>query len=175
MNLKNYIRSIPDYPKRGILFRDITTLIKDEKAFEETINQIVERSKKFKFNKIAAIESRGFVFASAVSYILKKPFIMLRKKNKLPAETHSIDFELEYGTATIEVHKDSIKENDSVLIIDDLIATGGTAEAAAKLIEKSGGEVAGFVFVINLFDLGGKDLLEKKGYKCFSLLDFPGH
>ena len=107
MNLKDFIRSIPDYPKKGILFRDITTLIKDEKAFSETINQIVERSKKVNFDKIAAIESRGFVFASAVSYILKKPFIMLRKKDKLPADTHSVDFELEYGTATIEVHKDS--------------------------------------------------------------------
>ena len=127
MDLKNHIRSIPDYPKKGILFRDITTLIKNEEAFAETINQIIEKSKKFKFNKIAAIESRGFVFASAVSYVLKKPFIMLRKKNKLPAEVHSIDFELEYGTATIEVHKDSIEKNDSVLIIDDLIATGGTA------------------------------------------------
>ena len=101
MNLKNHIRSIPDYPKKGILFRDITTLIKNEDAFEDTINQIVERSEKFEFDKIAAIESRGFVFASAVSYLLKKPFIMLRKKNKLPADVHSIDFELEYGTATI--------------------------------------------------------------------------
>ncbi len=128
MDLKDYIRSIPDYPKKGILFRDITTLIKDEKAFAETINQIVERSKKFRIDKIGAIESRGFVFASAVSYILKKPFIMLRKKNKLPADTYSTDFELEYGTATIEVHKDSINKNDNVLIIDDLIATGGTAE-----------------------------------------------
>ncbi len=128
MNLKDFIRSIPDYPKKGILFRDITTLIKDEKAFKETINQIVERSKKVEFDKIAAIESRGFVFASAASYILEKPFIMLRKKNKLPADVHSIDFELEYGTATIEVHKDSIERNEKVLIIDDLIATGGTAE-----------------------------------------------
>jgi adenine phosphoribosyltransferase len=131
MNLKDHIRSIQDYPKKGILFRDITTLIKDKNAFAETIEQIVERSKKFKFDKVAAIESRGFVFASAVSYVLKKPFILLRKKNKLPAEVHSVDFELEYGTATIEVHKDSIEKNDSVLIIDDLIATGGTAEAAA--------------------------------------------
>ena len=155
MNLKDYIRSIPDYPKKGILFRDITTLIKDENAFAETINQIIERSKKYNFTKIAAIESRGFVFASAVSYILKKPFIMLRK-NKLPADVHSIDFELEYGTATIEVHKDSINEKDKVLIIDDLIATGGTAEAAAKLIEISKGKVAAFIFVINLFDLGGQ-------------------
>ena len=110
MGLKNYIRSIPNYPKKGILFRDITTLIKDENAFRECIDQIVERSKKYKIDKIAAIESRGFVFASAVSYILKKPFIMLRKKNKLPADVYSVDFELEYGTATIEVHKDSINK-----------------------------------------------------------------
>ena len=175
MDLKKFIRSVPDYPKKGILFRDITTLIKDEKAFEETINQIIEKSKKFNFNKIAAIESRGFVFASAVAYILKKPFIMLRKKNKLPAETYSVDFELEYGTATIEVHKDSINQDDSVLLIDDLIATGGTAEAAAKLVEISKGSVSGFIFVINLFDLGGCDNLLKKGYKIENLIDFPGH
>ena len=175
MNLKDFIRSIPDYPKKGILFRDITTLIKDEKAFAETINQIVERSKKFKVDKIAAIESRGFVFASAVSYLLKKPFIMLRKKNKLPADTYSVDFELEYGTATIEIHKDSIDKNDSVLIIDDLIATGGTAEAAAKLVEMSNAKIAAFVFAINLFDLGGSDNLIKKGYHVENLMDFPAH
>ena len=175
MNLKDFIRSIQDYPKKGILFRDITTLIKDENAFTETIKQLVEGSKKFEFDKIAAIESRGFVFASAVSYVLKKPFIMLRKKNKLPADVHSVDFELEYGTATIEVHKDSIKKNDNVLIIDDLIATGGTAEAAAKLVEISGGKVACFMFVINLFDLKGSDKLIKKGYKVVNLIEFPGH
>ena len=175
MDLKDYIRSIKDYPKKGILFRDITTLIKDEVAFEKTINQIIERSKKFKVDKIAAIESRGFVFASAVSYILKKPFIMLRKKDKLPADVHSIDFQLEYGKATIEVHKDSISKDDSVLIIDDLIATGGTAEAAAKLIEISNGRVAAFIFVINLFDLGGCDKLVKSGYKVENLMEFPGH
>ena len=175
MDLKKTIRSIPDYPKKGILFRDITTLIKDEKAFAETINQLVEKSKKYEFDKIAAIESRGFVFASAMSYLLNKPFIMLRKKNKLPADVHSIDFELEYGTATIEVHKDSFNENDKVLIIDDLIATGGTAEAAAKLVEISKSKVAGFMFVINLFDLGGCDNLLKKGYKVENLIEFPGH
>ena len=175
MNLKNYIRSIPDYPKKGILFRDITTLIKDADAFGECINQIIERSKNYKIDKIAAIESRGFVFASAVSYLLKKPFIMFRKKNKLPADTHSIDFELEYGTATIEVHKDSIDKDDSVLIIDDLIATGGTAEAAAKLVEMSNAKIAAFVFAINLFDLGGSINLVKKGYKVENLMDFPGH
>tara|TARA_X000001036_G_scaffold421425_1_gene443253 strand:+ start:433 stop:960 length:528 start_codon:yes stop_codon:yes gene_type:complete len=175
MDLKDYIRSIKDYPKKGILFRDITTLIKDEKAFKETIDKIIERSKRFKIDKIAAIESRGFVFASAVSYLLDKPFIMLRKKNKLPAETYSTDFELEYGTATIEVHKDSITKNDSVLIIDDLIATGGTAKAAAKLVKISGGDVAGFIFVINLFDLGGSDNLKKENYIVENLIEFPGH
>ena len=175
MNLKDHIRSIPDYPKKGILFRDITTLIKNEEAFTETINQIIERSKKYKIDKIAAIESRGFVFASAVSYVLKKPIIMLRKKNKLPAEVHSVDFELEYGTATIEVHKDSILKDEAVLIIDDLIATGGTAEAAAKLVEISKRKVSAFIFVINLFDLGGTDNLVKNNYKVESLINFPGH
>ena len=175
MNLKDHIRSIQDYPKKGILFRDITTLIKNEDAFTKSIDEIVERSKKFKFDKIAAIESRGFVFASAVSYLLKKPFILFRKKNKLPAETHSIDFQLEYGTATMEVHKDSIEEHDSILLIDDLIATGGTADAAAKLVKISKGNVAGFIFVINLFDLGGSDDLIKQGYKVENIIDFPGH
>ena len=175
MNLKDYIRSIKDYPKKGILFRDITTLIKNKDAFSETINLIVKKSKNFDFDKIAAVESRGFVFASAISYILKKPFIMLRKKNKLPAEVHSIDFELEYGTATIEVHKDSIEKNEKVLIIDDLIATGGTAEAAAKLIEISEGKVSAFIFVINLFDLNGCKMLRKKGYQVENLIEFPGH
>ena len=175
MNLKDHIRSIKDYPKKGILFRDITTLVKNEKAFVKCIDEIVLRSKKFKFDKIAAIESRGFVFASAVSYILKKPFILLRKKNKLPAATHSVDFQLEYGQATMEVHKDSVNKDDSVLLIDDLIATGGTADAAAKLIEISKGKVSGFIFVINLFDLNGCDNLIKKGFKVENIIEFPGH
>ena len=175
MDLKKYIRSIQDYPKKGILFRDITTLIKDAKAFKYTNDKIFEISKKIDFDKVAAIESRGFVFASTVSYLMEKPFILLRKKNKLPAETYSIDFELEYGKATIEVHKDSIKKDEKILIIDDLIATGGTAEAAAKLVEISGGKVAGFIFVINLFDLPGEKLLKKKGYLIKSLIEFPGH
>ena len=175
MDLKKYIRSIPDYPKKGILFRDITTLIKDSKAFNHSIDKIIEISNKLDFDKIAAIESRGFVFASAISYKLKKPFIMMRKKNKLPAEKISVDFQLEYGKATLEIHKDSINDGEKILVIDDLIATGGTAEAAAKLVEKSGGIVSGFIFVINLFDLGGKKLLENKGYKTFNILDFPGH
>ena len=175
MDLKKYIRSIPDYPKKGILFRDITTLIKDEKAFKEAIDQLVKITSKIKFDKLAAVESRGFVFASALSYNLSKSFILMRKKGKLPADTFSQEFVLEYGKATIEIHKDSINKNDSVLIIDDLIATGGTAEAASKLVEKSGGKIAGFIFVINLYDLGGIKKLQEKGYKAHSLIEFPGH
>ena len=175
MDLKKYIRSIPDYPKKGILFRDITTLIKNPQAFKYTVDKIIEISKKIEFDKVSAIESRGFVFASAVSYLLDKPLILLRKKNKLPADRHSVDFKLEYGEATIEVHKDSINKNENILVIDDLIATGGTADAAAKLIELSGGSVAGFIFVINLFDLPGNDLLKKKSYFTESLIEFPGH
>ena len=175
MDLKKYIRSIPDYPKKGILFRDITTLIKNKDAFKNCIDQMSEMLKKLNYDKIASIESRGFVFASPLSYNLQKPNILMRKKNKLPAEKYSVDFELEYGKATIEIHKDSIAPKEKVIIVDDLIATGGTAEAAAQLVEKSQGEVVGFLFVINLFDLGGKEALEKKGYKTFSLIDFPGH
>ena len=175
MDLKKHIRSISDYPKKGILFRDITTLIKNADAFKFTNDKIIEIAKDIEFDKIAAIESRGFVFASTISYKFNKPLILLRKKNKLPAETYSIDFELEYGKATIEVHKDSIDKNDKILIIDDLIATGGTAEAAAKIVEISGGKVAGFIFVINLFDLPGSKLLKNKGYLTKSLVEFPGH
>ena len=175
MDLKKHIRSIKDYPKKGILFRDITTLIKNPEAFKYTNDKIIEISKKIDFDKVSAIESRGFIFAAAVSYALNKPFILLRKKNKLPADTHSVDFKLEYGEATIEVHKDSIEKNEKILVIDDLIATGGTAEAAAKLIEISGGTVAAFIFVINLFDLPGNNLLKNKGYKTESLVEFPGH
>ena len=175
MDLKKYIRSVPDYPKKGILFRDITTLIKNKDAFKECIDQMSKILNKLNYDKIAAVESRGFIFASPLCYNLSKPNILMRKKNKLPAEKYSMDFKLEYGEATLEVHKDSINSKEKVIIVDDLVATGGTSEAAAKLVEKSGGEVAGFIFVINLFDLGGKKLLEKKGYKSFSLIDFPGH
>ena len=175
MDLKKYIRSIPDYPKKGILFRDITTLIKDKDAFKECINQMSKLLIKSNFDKIAAIESRGFLFSSALSYNLSKPLILMRKKDKLPAERYSQDFILEYGKSTLEIHRDSVDSGERILIVDDLIATGGTSEAGAKLVEKSGGIVAGFIFVINLFDLGGKKSLENKGYKTFSLIDFPGH
>ena len=150
-------------------------MIKDNKAFNYTIDKIVDTIKDINFDKVVGIESRGFIFASTVAYKLSKPLILIRKKNKLPAATYSEDFELEYGKSTIEIHKDSIEKNEKTIIIDDLIATGGTAEASAKLIEKSEGKVAGFVFVINLFDLGGTKLLEKKNYKVFNLANFPGH
>ena len=175
MDLKKHIRSIQDYPKKGILFRDITTLIKNKDAFKECIDQIGNIITKLNCDKIASIESRGFIFASPLSYILSKPHVLMRKKNKLPAEKYSVDFELEYGKATLEIHKDSIAPKEKIIIVDDLIATGGTSKAAAELVEKSGGEVSGLIFVINLFDLGGKKLLEKKGYKTFSLIEFPGH
>ena len=175
MDLKKYIRSVKDYPKKGILFRDITTLIKNKEAFRETIDQMSSVLLKMNYDKIAAIESRGFVFASALSYNLSKSLVLMRKKNKLPAERYSVEFELEYGKSILEIHKDSIKSGEKIVIIDDLLATGGTAEAGAKLVEKSGGQVAAFVFAINLFDLGGKKLLDDKGYKNFSLMEFPGH
>ena len=175
MELSKYIRYIPDYPRKGILFRDITTLIKNKEAFKETIDQLSKLASKIKFNKLVAIESRGFIFASALSYNLSKSLILMRKKGKLPADTFSQDFVLEYGKATIEIHKDSINKYDSVVIIDDLIATGGTARAAAKLVEKSGGKVTGLIFVINLYDVGGIKKLKDKGYKTLSLMEFPGH
>ena len=175
MDLKKYIRSIQDYPKKGILFRDITTLIENPAAFNFTINKIIEISKKVEFDKVSAIESRGFIFASTVSYLTNKPLVLLRKKNKLPADRYSIDFQLEYGKATIEVHKNSINKGEKILIIDDLIATGGTAEAAGKLVEMSGGTVSGFIFLINLFDLSGNELLRNKSYFTESLIEFPGH
>ena len=175
MDLKKYIRSISDYPKKGILFRDITTLIKNTEAFNFAIDEMIKISKEIKFDKIAGIESRGFIFASAMSYLINKPLILFRKKNKLPAERHSVEFKLEYGEATIEVHKDSILSKEKILIIDDLIATGGTAEAAAKLVKISGGSVAGFIFMINLYDLPGNKLLKDQSYFTKSLLEFPGH
>lgn len=175
MKLEKAIRSIPNYPKKGILFRDITSLLENKKAFNFTIKKMLTISKKLKFTKIAAIESRGFVFASVLCFLLKKPLVLLRKKNKLPGKTYSQKFKLEYGYDTIEVHKNSLNKNDKVLIIDDLIATGGTALAAAKLIEKTKSKVTGFVFLIDLFDLPGNKKLNNKGYKTFSLIKFPGH
>ena len=175
MKLEKTIRSIPNYPKKGILFRDITSLLENKKAFNFTIKKMKTISNKLKFTKIAAIESRGFIFASVLSYLTKKPLILLRKKNKLPGKTHSQKFKLEYGFDTIEVRKSSLNKKDKVLIIDDLIATGGTAIAAAKLVQKTKAKVAGYIFLIDLFDLPGNKKLLSKGYKTFSLIKFPGH
>lgn len=175
MKLEKAIRSIPNYPKKGILFRDITTLLENKKAFNHTIKNMKQISKKLTFTKIAAIESRGFVFASVLCFLLNKPLILLRKKNKLPGKTFSQKFKLEYGYDTIEVHRNSLSKKDKVLIIDDLIATGGTALAAAKLIEKTKAKVSGFIFLIDLFDLPGNKKLISKGFKTFSLIRFPGH
>ena len=175
MNLKKFVRSIPDYPKKGILFRDITSLIENTRAFNYALKKMYKISKKIEHTKIAGIESRGFIFASALAYLNKKPLVLLRKKNKLPGKKISQKFKLEYGTDTIEVHKSSLNKKDKVIIVDDLIATGGTAEAAAKLVEMSNAKIAAFVFAINLFDLGGSDNLVKKGYKVENLMDFPGH
>jgi adenine phosphoribosyltransferase len=175
MKLENSIRSIPNYPKKGILFRDITALLENKKAFNFAIKKMKKITDKLRFNKIAAIESRGFVFASVLSYLTKKPLILLRKKNKLPGKTYSQKFKLEYGYDTIEIHKSSLKKNDRVIIIDDLIATGGTAIAAAKLVEKTKSKVAAFIFLIDLFDLPGNKKLLNLGYKTYSLIKFPGH
>ncbi len=172
MNLKDSIRSIPNFPKEGILFKDITSLLEDQDAFQNCVNQLIDESKKFSFNKIAAIESRGFIFASTLSYLLSKPFILIRKKNKLPSETLSIEYDLEYGSETIEIHKNSIQQNDKVLIVDDLIATGGSASASASLIELCKGIVSGFLFVIDLQELNGAKDLSNNGYKVSSLLKY---
>ena len=175
MNLEKYIRSIPNYPKKGILFRDITSLLEHKEAFQFAIQEMKAISKKIPHTKIAAIESRGFVFASALAYLNKKPLVLLRKKNKLPGKTISQKFKLEYGVDTIEVHQSSLGKKDKVIIVDDLIATGGTALAAAKLVKKCKAKVSAFIFLIDLFDLPGNKLLTSQGYKTYKLIDFPGH
>ena len=175
MNLKKFVRSIPNYPKKGILFRDITSLIENTRAFNYALKKMHSISKKINHNKIAGIESRGFIFASALAYLNRKPLVLIRKKNKLPGKKISQKFKLEYGTDTIEVHKSSLNKNDKVIIIDDLIATGGTALAVAKLIKKCKANVSSFIFLIDLFDLQGNEKLRYKGYKTFKLINFPGH
>ena len=175
MNLKKFVRSIPDYPKKGILFRDITSLIENATAFNYVLKKMHKISKKIVHTKIAGIESRGFVFASALAYLNKKPLVLLRKKNKLPGKKISQKFKLEYGIDTIEVHKSSLNKKDKVIIVDDLIATGGTALASAKLIKKCKANVSAFIFLIDLFDLSGNKKLQSNGYKTFKLINFPGH
>ncbi len=172
INIKGTIRTIPNWPKPGIMFRDITTLLLNPAAFQEVIRQFRQHYQGKTITKIAGIESRGFIFGAALAYELKLPFVLLRKKGKLPAETEAQEYQLEYGTDKIEVHKDAIQKGDQVLIIDDLIATGGTAQAACQLVEKLGGTIAGIAFVISLSDLKGEEKLQQ--YAPFHLIEFEG-
>ena len=168
--LKSKIRDIPDFPVKGVLFRDITTLLKDVDAFNESIELMTDIIKKKKVDKILGIESRGFVFAAPIAIILKLHLNLIRKPGKLPAETLSQSYKLEYGENTIEIHKDAINKDDRVVICDDLLATGGTAKASAELVERLGGEVVSILFLIELTDLKGRDKL--KGYPLDSIIKY---
>jgi len=174
MPIKSRIRTVPHYPKQGIMFRDITTLLKDPVGFRVTINELVNRYTGVKIDRVAGIEARGFIIGSALAYQLGVGFVPVRKKGKLPAETVGHDYELEYGTDRIEIHVDAVSAGEKVLLIDDLIATGGTAEAACKLIENMGGEIVECSFVVDLPDLGGRARLEQHGHKVFALCEFEG-
>ncbi|MEM8971108.1 MAG: adenine phosphoribosyltransferase [Pseudomonadota bacterium] len=174
-NLKNLIRTIPDYPKPGIMFRDVTTLFADAQGFKATIARLAEPYRTEPIDAVAGIEARGFILGGAVADRLGCGFIPVRKKGKLPHETVGQDYELEYGTDTIEVHKDAISKGQRILIVDDLIATGGTAEAAIKLVQKLEGVVVGAAFIIDLPEIGGRAKLEAMGVKCHLLMDFEGH
>lgn len=176
MSIKSRIRTIPDYPKKGIMFRDITTLIKDPVGFRLVIDNLTQRyiTESSSFDLIVGIESRGFILGGALAYSLGKGFIPIRKKGKLPGEKVSQEYDLEYGTDSIEIHKDAIIKGQKVLLIDDLLATGGTASAAASLVEKLGGMIFEMAFIVNLPDLGGEKRLKAKKYKVYSLTEFEG-
>jgi adenine phosphoribosyltransferase len=174
MTIRSLVRTVPHYPKQGIMFRDITTLLKDPVGLRATIDQLADRYSKAKIDKVVGIESRGFIIGAAVAYKLGLGFVPIRKKGKLPAETVGHDYELEYGADRIEMHVDAISKGDRVLLLDDLIATGGTAEAAVKLIESVGGSIVACAFVIDLPDIGGRARLEKLGHEVFALCEFEG-
>lgn len=176
MSIKSRIRTVPDYPKKGIMFRDITTLIKDPVGFRLVIDSLTQRyvTGDIKFDVIVGIESRGFILGGALAYTLGRGFVPIRKKGKLPAEIVTQEYELEYGTDSIEIHKDAIHKGVKVLLVDDLLATGGTALAAASLIEKLGAEVSEMCFIVDLPDVGGAKRLKEKGYKFFALTEFEG-
>jgi adenine phosphoribosyltransferase len=174
MPIKSKIRTVPHYPKHGIQFRDITTLLKDPAGFRTTVDDLVHRYKNVKIDKIAGIESRGFILGAPLAYALGKGFVPIRKKGKLPAATIGYDYDLEYGSDRIEIHTDAIGKGEKILLVDDLIATGGTAEAACALIEKMGGEIVECCFIIDLPDIGGRARLEKHGHKVFALCEFEG-
>lgn len=172
MNLKEHIVTIPNFPKEGIMFRDVTSLLDDKDTLKESIDSLIKVIGKTKFDKVVGPESRGFIFGMPVAYALNKSFVPIRKKGKLPREVISQEYDLEYGTATLEMHKDSIKKGDKVIIIDDLLATGGTMEAMTKMIESLGGEVVKICVLIELPDLNGRKLLSK--YDVESIIEFEG-
>ncbi len=175
MDIKSLIRTIPDFPKPGVMFRDITTLLKHTEGFRNTIDQLAGKYREVKIDKIAGIESRGFIIGAALAYQLKAGFIPIRKKGKLPGENFGHDYELEYGSDRLEIHTDAIQKGEKILLVDDLIATGGTAEATVKLIGKTGGQIVGCAFVIDLPALGGRKRLEKLGHNVVTLCEFEGH
>lgn len=170
--IDDYIRSIKDFPQPGIIFRDVTSIIGDPDGFKLAIDEYIKLLKDVDFDVIAGAEARGFVFGAPLAYLLDKPFVLVRKKGKLPCETVSKTYDLEYGTATIEMHKDSIKPGDRVVLIDDLIATGGTMKAACELVEELGGKVAALAFLIELKGLNGREVL--KGYDVRAVLSYDG-
>ena len=170
MNLKNKIRTVPDWPIKGVMFRDITTLLLDPEAFGETCDMLYERYKEMEIDKVVAIDARGFIFGGVLAYKLNVGFVPVRKAGKLPYKTISESYTLEYGENTVEVHIDAIEKNERILVVDDLIATGGTISAATKLVEKLGGIVVECVFLIELPDLKGRDKI--KNYKMFTLTEF---
>ena len=170
--LKEYVRTIPNFPKEGIMFRDVTSVIQDPEGLKLAIDSMQDKIKDLDFDLVMGAESRGFVFGTPIAYNLNKGFVMCRKKGKLPCETISESYALEYGEATLEIHRDSIKPGQKVVIVDDLIATGGTVEAMIKLVEDLGGQVAGIVFLIELVDLHGRDKI--KGYNVYSAIEYEG-
>jgi len=174
MSIKSLIRTIPHYPKQGIQFRDITTLLKDPIGFRIVIDELAKRYSEKKIDKVAGIEARGFIIGAALAYKLGVGFVTVRKPGKLPSETIGHDYALEYGSDRVEIHTDAISQGERILLVDDLIATGGTAEAAALLIQKLGGEIVECAFVIDLPDLGGTKRLAQNGLKSFSLCAFEG-
>ena len=174
MPIKSRIRTVPHYPKSGVMFRDITTLLKDATGLQLTVKSLADHFRNQAIDRVAGIEARGFILGAAVAYELGLGFIPVRKKGKLPAEVVGQDYALEYGTDRIEIHTDAIANGESILLIDDLIATGGTAAAACALIQSMGGNVQGCGFVIDLPDLGGRQLLEQLGYSVFSMCEFEG-
>lgn len=175
LDLKSLVRTIPDYPKKGILFRDITTLIEHPEGFKESVERIASQYRNKGVTHVAGIEARGFIFGAGVAIALGVGFIPVRKKGKLPGETIGQNYALEYGVDTIEIHADVLDANDTVLLVDDLIATGGTAIAAVSLLRRTGATVADAAFVIDLFDLGGADKLKAEGVVVSALMEFEGH